>query len=222
MTIPVPQLPEGVVRLFPLPGVVVFPRTVVPFHFFEPRYRALVRDCLDAGPRELVVVLLAEGWQDDYEGRPAIHPVGGLGRFLEHRENADGTFDVLLSIDERVRLSELTGDALYRTARYEVVPDAAAPPSAHAVEALRALTVELAEMENEVRGRASHGPPPIDLSLGPADLTHALAQRYLRRDHMLRQHILETPDVATRIALVSEALAGVVAAVQPVGRRILH
>ena len=36
------------VALFPIPNVVAFPGTVLPLHVFEPRYRRLVHDCLEA------------------------------------------------------------------------------------------------------------------------------------------------------------------------------
>lgn len=33
--------------LFPIPDCVTFPGTVFPLHVFEPRYRAMIRDCID-------------------------------------------------------------------------------------------------------------------------------------------------------------------------------
>ncbi len=33
--------------LFPIPGCVTFPGTVMPLHVFEPRYRAMVKHCVD-------------------------------------------------------------------------------------------------------------------------------------------------------------------------------
>ena len=35
------------VPLFPLPNVVLFPEVVLPLHVFEPRYRQMVRHCID-------------------------------------------------------------------------------------------------------------------------------------------------------------------------------
>jgi Lon protease-like protein len=34
------------VALFPIPGLIAFPGTVVPLHVFEPRYRSMVNDCI--------------------------------------------------------------------------------------------------------------------------------------------------------------------------------
>ena len=36
------------VRLFPLPNVVLLPETTLPLHVFEPRYRTLLADALDS------------------------------------------------------------------------------------------------------------------------------------------------------------------------------
>lgn len=33
--------------LFPIPGCVTFPGTIMPLHVFEPRYRAMVKHCVD-------------------------------------------------------------------------------------------------------------------------------------------------------------------------------
>src|SRR5439155_458702 len=55
---------EPTVTVTPLPmfplGTVLFPFVVLPLHVFEPRYRALTRDCL-AGSGEFGVVLIERG-----------------------------------------------------------------------------------------------------------------------------------------------------------------
>lgn len=35
------------IAIFPIPGCVCFPGTTVPLHVFEPRYRVMVRDCIE-------------------------------------------------------------------------------------------------------------------------------------------------------------------------------
>src|SRR2546425_12267577 len=57
----------SVIPLFPLPNVVFFPRTYLPLHIFESRYRRMVRDA--ASSHQMIgMVLLKEGWETDYEG----------------------------------------------------------------------------------------------------------------------------------------------------------
>jgi Lon protease-like protein len=111
----------GTARLFPLPNVVLFPYGVQPLHVFEKRYRHLVRDAL-AADRLLALVLLRPGWEQDYEGRPPIHPIACLGSIFGEEELDDGRYDLIVQGHRRVRiLEELPGDTLYRRARVEVL-----------------------------------------------------------------------------------------------------
>ena len=43
------------VPLFPLPGAILFPRSQLPLHIFEPRYREMVRDAID-GPGRIAMI----------------------------------------------------------------------------------------------------------------------------------------------------------------------
>ena len=58
--------------VFPLPRVVFFPGTYLPLHIFEPRYRALMRDCITSGRMAMAVTLLKPGYEANYAGRPAV------------------------------------------------------------------------------------------------------------------------------------------------------
>src|ERR1700749_756438 len=86
---------SGVVRLFPLPNLVMFPHVMQPLHIFEPRYRELLADAL-AGDRLIAMTMLAPGWESDYEGRPPLLPVGCLTRVAMHQPQAEERSNVLL------------------------------------------------------------------------------------------------------------------------------
>jgi Lon protease-like protein len=51
-------MPDAVLPLFPL-GLVLFPRTSLPLHIFEERYKLMMNECLENG-REFGVVLTVE------------------------------------------------------------------------------------------------------------------------------------------------------------------
>ena len=89
--------------VFPLPNLVFFPRTEVPLHIFEPRYRQMVGDAL-AGAGQLVVVLLKPGWEPNYAGCPPIHPIACLGKIVADQRLADGRYNILLRGISRVRI----------------------------------------------------------------------------------------------------------------------
>ncbi|HEY8427238.1 MAG TPA: LON peptidase substrate-binding domain-containing protein, partial [Sandaracinaceae bacterium] len=75
--------------IFPLPSVVLFPGSVLPLHVFEPRYRAMMEDCVSRGPRAMAVALLRPGWERDYEGRPPVYEIAGAGRIVEWARRPD-------------------------------------------------------------------------------------------------------------------------------------
>ena len=80
---PLPDDELAALPVFPLPRVVFFPGTILPLHLFEPRYRAMMEDCVSSGPKAMAVALLKPGWDDDYEGAPPIHEIAGAGRIVE-------------------------------------------------------------------------------------------------------------------------------------------
>ena len=109
----------SVIPLFPLPNVVFFPRTYLPLHVFEPRYRHMVRDAASSH-RMIGMVLLKEGWESDYEGRPPIFPVGAVGRMVAVQNLSDGRFNVLLQGLRRFEIQDEVGVESYRQGRVEV------------------------------------------------------------------------------------------------------
>src|SRR5262245_58032139 len=123
---PLESLPETV-RLFPLPNLVLFPNVVQPLHIFEPRYRQMTADAL-AGDRLIAMALLKPGWEKNYEGAPAVHPIACLGRILAEQPLEDGRYNLLVRGEMRVRLvEEFDGGKLYRTFRVEPVADLGVP-----------------------------------------------------------------------------------------------
>lgn len=104
------------VPLFPLPNVVLFPRTVLPLHIFEFRYRQMTADAV-AGDRLVALSLLKPGWEKDYHARPAIEPVVCVGRILNWEKLADGKYNFLLQGVARARIEHEFCDRTYRYAR---------------------------------------------------------------------------------------------------------
>ncbi len=102
--------------LFPLTQVVLFPHTLLPLHVFEPRYRALVRDCL-ASHQRFAVALITDPRRADSHGNPPIAEVAGAGLIVEHHALPDGRSTLLLHGQARVRLLELPFVPPYRRAR---------------------------------------------------------------------------------------------------------
>jgi ATP-dependent Lon protease len=117
---------SGTVPVFPLPDVVLFPDALLPLHVFEPRYRAMVA-AARGGEGLIAVATLLPGWEKDYEGAPAFHPLATVGRIVRIHDREDGRSDLLLLGLERARLEEEFAAHPFRTARAAPVPDAALP-----------------------------------------------------------------------------------------------
>jgi Lon protease-like protein len=114
---------SGSVRLFPLPGLVFFPRVMQPLHVFEPRYRQMTADALD-DDRLIAMALPLPGWEEDYDGRPPLHPVCCIGKIATSQRLADGRYNLLLHGLSRARIvAESPSDKLYRVAQVQLLSE---------------------------------------------------------------------------------------------------
>ena len=87
------ELP-AVLPVFPLPGVLLLPRQLLPLNVFEPRYLNMVADALGEG-RNIGMIQPRPG----SEGRepPPICRVGCAGRITTFNETRDGRFVISLT-----------------------------------------------------------------------------------------------------------------------------
>lgn len=119
-----PPLPEGefLLPLFPLPNIVFFPQTRLPLHVFEPRYRQMVQDALEADER-FGIVLLRPGWESEYFGAPPVYDCGTVGTIEQAVPLEDGRYNIVVRGDVRFRILEEVSRVPYRTARVIAEPD---------------------------------------------------------------------------------------------------
>ncbi|CAI2719258.1 LON peptidase substrate-binding domain-containing protein [Nitrospina watsonii] len=121
------------IALFPLPTSVFYPRTYLPLHIFEPRYRKMVQSAIDHG-KWIGMVLLEPGYEEEYHARPAIKSVGCMGNLEKWFQYEDGRYDIVLNGRDRFRILREVGDDLYREAEVELLtsthdtPLVSAPP----------------------------------------------------------------------------------------------
>jgi Lon protease-like protein len=113
-----------IVPLFPLPNVVLFPKTPVPLYIFEERYRTMVREVL-AGSGELVIALLRAGTVSGYAGISAVHEIACLGKIETCEELEDGKYNIVVVGLHRVRILREVQHSPYRLVEVEKVEDAA-------------------------------------------------------------------------------------------------
>ncbi len=111
-----------IVPIFPLPNAVLFPKTLLPLRIFEDRYRTMTREAL-AGDGQIVMALLREGWEANYEGNPAVHEIACLGKIESCEEVEGDKYDIVLSGIHRVRLIREIEHSPYRMMEVEVLED---------------------------------------------------------------------------------------------------
>jgi len=107
------------IPVFPLPNVVLFPKTYLPLHIFELRYRAMVSDAAMSG-QCIGMTLLKDGWETDYYGHPPVFSMGCVGRIVSVQALADGRSNILLQGLERFAIEREWYDHAYREATISV------------------------------------------------------------------------------------------------------
>jgi Lon protease-like protein len=188
--------------IFPLPQVVLFPQALVPLHVFEPRYRAMLKDCL-ATHRTMALALLDPGTATIEGELPPIASIAGVGVIVEHQPLPDGRANIVLQGRARVRLEELRFEPPYRRARATLVSDAA--DSVPATD-IAALVASIHAFAAEIR---KHNPAfsfRVPANLDPGALSDYCAHHFIV-DTTLRQTLLEEPRPGKRVHLVTQELA---------------
>jgi uncharacterized protein len=188
------------IPIFPLPNVVLFPNVFLPLHIFEARYRAMVKDAL-AGDRIIGMVLLRPGYEADYEGRPAVYPVGCAGLITHAEPLADGRFNIVLRGIEKFRITGEDHRLAYRLAHVEPVPDTLSAEDRPVIGRLRNRLEALLAAAMERGGAEPRFPPAVP----DEDLINALAQ-YRRLEPLERQALLERNGVLDRCRGLVELL----------------
>lgn len=147
--------------LFPLPNVLLYPDAILPLHVFEPRYVQLVEDLNEGGLDEIVLGLLAPGWEDRYFDQPPIQTIAGLGQVIRSNVAEQGRYNLLVQGVRRVRIvEELPSERLYRRVRIEEVEEILDGDQAEAdalTEALRNELIEFADGSLVLRANATMG-----------------------------------------------------------------
>lgn len=106
--------------IFPLPGALLFPRSHLPLHIFEPRYRAMVGDAL-ARDRRIGMIQ-----PRDENPVPSLFEVGCVGRIADVEALEDGRYNIILEGLARFRMvSEIQSGTAFRQieARIGEFPD---------------------------------------------------------------------------------------------------
>jgi len=112
----VSELPD-VIPVFPLPRVLILPRTQLPLNIFEPRYLAMFDDAMKSD-RIIGMIQPSDADVGETAMHPPLHAVGAAGRITQIAESGDGRYLITLTGVCRFRvLEELPMTQLYRRCR---------------------------------------------------------------------------------------------------------
>lgn len=185
--------------IFPLSGAILFPRSQLPLHIFEPRYRDMVRDSIDGAGQ----IGMIQPQRLDDDNQAPLYGVGCVGEIVGVEELDDGRFNIVLLGTNRFRfIRDVSFDAAYRCAEVDIETfDDSDPP---------ALSLaERAEVEREARKLGDALGLAVDWNavsrLDDEMLVNAIAQ-VAPFDVGAKQALLEQPTLADRADLVVQLM----------------
>ncbi|MEU9973212.1 LON peptidase substrate-binding domain-containing protein [Streptomyces sp. NPDC051014] len=206
--------------LFPLNSV-LFPGLVLPLNVFEERYRAMMRDLLKTSEEEsrrFAVVAIRDGHEvapsapgmPDPTARPDLGPAAGFGPdplksfhrvgcvadAATIRERENGTFEVLATGTNRVRLLSVDTSGPFLTAELEELPEEQGDEAGSLAEGvLRAFRQYQKRLAGARERSLSTG---VELPDEPSVVSYLVAAAMMH-DIPTKQRLLQAPDTASRL-----------------------
>jgi Lon protease-like protein len=111
-------VPTQWLPLFPL-NVVLFPHMPLPLHIFEPRYRQMIADCLEAG-HSFGVVAIREGTET---GPATPYDVGTLAKIVRIDRLEDGRMNLLVVGASRFAIVGTAENRPYLRGEIRILPE---------------------------------------------------------------------------------------------------
>ncbi|OFJ51773.1 ATP-dependent protease [Mycolicibacterium grossiae] len=200
--------------MFPLESVRL-PGEDLPLRIFEPRYQALVRECL-SGDRQFGVVLISAG--REVGGADARLDVGVMARIVEAQDQGGGLYRIDCAMTDRIRVVEWLPDDPFPRATTEPWPD----EPGRAVGGAEIADVEdqvMALFERVAEAQGATLPPKRDLLGEPepgqdaGERLYALASR-IPIGQADRYALLAAPSAEKRLDALRDAVETVAALVE--------
>lgn len=205
--------PKRPVPIFPLPGLVLFPGAEMNLHVVELRYRTMVRDALSS-ERLIALATLSPGWEHDYQGSPAFHPLGCVARFEEVSWLPNDCYDLRVRGAVRARFGRAVREFPYRACVVEPMPEAPYTESDPLAQISRQSLLEERARLGPLGLEAWFAPPQFDDGAPLAVLVGALATA-ARLPAEMKLSLLEESDVVQRARHLYEAMRRIGRAAPP-------
>lgn len=192
--------------MFPL-EVAMLPGEQLPLRIFEPRYSAMITDCL-AADRAFGVVLIAAG--REVGGGDARNDVGALARIVDVAEQGGGRYRLRAEVAERLRVTAWLSDEPYPRADVAPWPDEpGAPVTGSDIVDVEDAVLEVFSRVAEVKQQELPSREELLGSVEPGqdagERLYALAAR-LPIGQADRYAVLAAPSASARLAVLAEAV----------------
>ncbi|HEY5340718.1 MAG TPA: LON peptidase substrate-binding domain-containing protein [Candidatus Aquilonibacter sp.] len=181
-------------RLFPLNSV-LFPGAVLNLHIFEPRYKQMIAECLEAG-EGFGVALIADGAES---GDPAVQPhdIGSIAEIVDVQPLPFGRYYISTVGRARFRIREVIAREPYLIADVELIEEPQPPPDREIDELLPAVR-ELFEEYLALLVAFSGQESAIDLPDDAASTSFLIGDA-LQVAERVKQRLLELHDTKSRL-----------------------
>jgi Lon protease-like protein len=154
--------------------------------------------------------LIVEGASPAAE-RPAVEQIAGVGEVIMAHELPDGRFNLVVRGHARVRIDqELSSDRPYRLVSASVLPDLPITDPGEVRDVEQSLRVLIGQLADAI----PEGGEPLRQIVAGLETPDALANvaaSELIADLAVRQQLLETRDVAERLARVTAEIVSMTA-----------
>jgi Lon protease-like protein len=200
--------------MFPLERAML-PGEELPLRIFEPRYSALVADCLAMDDPAFGVVLIEAG--REVGGGDSRNDVGTLAHITEVADFGDGRYRLNCVMAERIRVLEWQPDNPYPRAAVEVWPDE--PGESVAADDIRDVEDRMVALFERIASSQGADVNARDIVAGAdaapdaAMWLYALTTR-LPMGQADRYAVLAAPTVAARVSALRDAVETVSALVE--------
>ncbi|MFN3239789.1 MAG: LON peptidase substrate-binding domain-containing protein [Pseudomonadales bacterium] len=202
------------VALFPIPNLVAFPGTVIPLHVFEPRYRQLVKDCLEhdrplgvchtrktirEAPKDLSAAEMLNSNQATYQPQEVFS--AGPCKLIE--TTPDGRLLAEIHVEQRLVIKAEKQTLPYKIVTCEVLEDSEAETADCATlqqQIIATLVPIIARQNPEVAQKLA------DTALNPTEFSFQIFQ-FLRLDPDVMQSILEARSTYERLDMIWQIIS---------------
>lgn len=196
-------LPEEL-PVMTLPNVTFFPQALMPLHIFEPRYKRMLSDVLSTD-RLFAVAGLNHHLLGQGEQFEPPHRIASVGIVRACQENGDGTSNLLLQGLCRVEFLKIVTDDPYRRVRVQILSSQSDPAEGD-TEKLRREVGKLIRLKHKLGAAV---PAEIMDFLGQVQDPETfvdLAAFSLCENQNVKQKLLETLNISSRLSLFSRQL----------------